>query len=271
MNGRRQSVYFETIANDNIASNLEGTPLDELILFDSNRFEGMILNENSIPNISTSIYEKLTNHKQLPLKIQNSELAVYIYSLCKVDDFVFLNVWEIITYPFNQERWNWENQYRRVPYSCCKQNYQAKNSLPFDPQEVLSVPSEILEKNCAYNNSYIECETHVFSHLFNFTGQDCAWFEKDAFGLRVEPDFRVASGGKKVLFRYNKSPVSIPINCVNFYDSIVFDNTTEPVMEHNFQNFLSDALFTCFSYQREIKNGDIRLEEQRLVCVTISF
>jgi hypothetical protein len=253
----------------NISPTLQGTPLDELILFDSNRFDGMILNENSVSKISKYIYDKLINFKEKKIKIQNSELAVYLYSLCKVDDFVFLNVWEIITSPFNQERSSWEKQYEQDPYSCCQENYLAKHKLTLNDQDSNSISTQILEKNCIYNKSYIECVTQVFSHLFNFTGEDCEWFDKDEINLVFNPIFQVTPYGKDVLFRYNKWPVLKPIKCIDLYDSIIFDTTNEPTIEHNFQNFLSDALFTCFSYQTQIKNGDIPLEEQRLVCLTI--
>lgn len=254
----------------NISRSLAGKPLSDFISLDPNQFDGELLNENTIPEITKQIYASLINKKAQKFQIDNSPFSLYLYTLCKIDNVIILTVWRFGTRPITQERIEWEKEYKIKPTSCCQQLYCKENNLSLE--RVTSFSNEFFEKFCHYKKSYIDCDGRFFLHFFNYKNETaCDFVENSNFNFIMTTDFTVNSYGRRVFFQYDKKLSPKLLRCTSLDDSIVFDNTVSPPTEHNFQNFLSDALFTCFVYQKRFRNitQSILTQEQRLICISL--
>lgn len=249
-----------------------GTPLHDLISFDTNQFDGIVLDENSITKITDHIYNKLINIKNKKLSIKKSRIVLYLYTLCKIEDIVLFNVSLIVTKHSDISRNDFEKTYGREPYSCCKQNYILDNNIEWPRELTLSVTKEVLEQTCHYKKGFVDCDFRLVSHFFNQENQKaCKAFKKSNFNAFINSNFTMSWVAHPIIFRYAKAEYLSAIKCTSLYDSIAFDNTSDPPVEHNLQNFLEDSLFTCFSTQQNICNvmTNVRTQEQRLLYASI--
>ena len=64
-----------------------GYPLTEFIGFDSNRFDGELLDENSLDEITKTVYNKLLREPNL--RIKNSGIYLVLYTLCKIENVIY--------------------------------------------------------------------------------------------------------------------------------------------------------------------------------------
>lgn len=107
-----------------------GQPLDDLISLNSNEMNGLVFTEDKIPGLTQTISTRVLSLKNTKVEIKNSEIVLFLYTLCKVGDSVLFLVWQIKTQISNQSRTSWEEKYGCRPGTCC-----AKNSILTSLQE----------------------------------------------------------------------------------------------------------------------------------------
>lgn len=269
--------FFRNKKNDTFLNNdhdlefsMSGKSLTDLISLNSNDFDGIELDEFVIDDITQVCYEELLTHK---ISIKNSNVFLFIYTLCKLDDVVLFLVWRISTEVFEQDRSTWEEYYGLVPGECCKKTYfsnlqKKQNSVLLQDKE-----SEFLfEKNCQFKKPYIKCLPLAFSTFFNQENPIALKrFKESWFNIPVTGNFILNGFPDEALFCYDGTEKINSLLCTSLYDSILLDTTGEKTIEHNLKNFLSDSLLSCFNYQETIDSriNPFRFREQRLLCLSL--
>lgn len=96
-------------------------------------------------------------------------------------------------------------------------------------------------------------------------------FNESWFNFPVDGIFRLNAFPDQVLFCYGGAETRDWFLCTSVYDSIVFDNTGENIIQHNLKNFLSDSLLTCLNYQQSIDSriNPFQSREQRLLFLSL--
>lgn len=91
-----------------------------MISFDTNKFDGLLLHENSIPTITKYIYDNLINTKNRNLSIKKSRISFYFYTFYKIEDVVLFYMCLISMNLCRISRDDFDKKYGREPYSCWK-------------------------------------------------------------------------------------------------------------------------------------------------------
>ena len=267
--------------NKDLYSEYIGYPLDELICLPSNEMNGALFFKERIPAITKAIYKKFLSRNDAKFCIKNSEIILFVYTLTKIDEVILFFVWQIRTQISTETRSSWEERCGLGRGDCCRKNYiswvkQLPLNQTFDSCLVILQRQpgwleSFIEKNCQYKKQHVNCLPFVFSHFFNCENKQAREKYKMLFnGLSIASDFTFNSDPDQVSFCYGGVERRDEPLCISLYDSICLDTTQENSVEHNFQNFLSDSLTTCFNYQENrVDSFSGKPKEHRLLYLTV--
>lgn len=262
-----------------------GTPLDEMICNDLSESDGFILNPYSIPYLVDTISRRFKWVRNPNISIKNSRVVLFVYTFSKLDDIVLFHVWQITTTISHETRETWEEKFNLTKGACCRENYSSmlkqRNILGDDKSKNIELDNDILvnkklwmEKNCKYKTPYIKCTPYVLSYFFNRKNKDAVkCFQEAWFNIPITREPIVGGFPEEAIFCYGGFEKQKNLKCTCLYDSIVFEKTSDHEIEHNFKDFLSDSLATCYNYQVQIWNRNPRISientEQRLLYVSM--
>ena len=267
--------------DDDLNTKYCGQPLNELISIPNTDFPGIRLEKDNIPVITEDVYQKILQKQNDLCVLKNSEIILFLYTLCKLDDIVLFNVLAISTEICYESRETWEEFYNIGSNACCKYHYSliSKNSTKINAGflgescRLNTVDLDLLiEKKCIFKKPYIKVNSFVFSHFFNTNDQEIVETINDYFfNIPVCKNFTLSNIPHPIKFCYGGVENVSSLTCDLLYDEISFQNTSIQTCEHNFKNFISDSLHTSFYYQKNIDNfpfGFLK-KDQRLLYLSI--
>lgn len=259
-----------------------GEDLDSLISLnwdemDGMVLDGMVLDKNTIPVITKKIYESISSIKDENLKIKENQVNLIVYTLCQIEEMLLFLVWDICPYVVVQSKNAWENRYSLPSNECCKKNYLGllvENKDAGLARDVIELQTEslnsLIQKNCKYKESHLECQAIVNSHLVNLRNRKALeTFFTNPFNTRIDSDFVFGMLPSRAFFFYGGVENRLDLSCSFFYDSIVYENRGNQIQEHNFQNFVSDSLYTCLHVQNDIGQPNFKTKENRLLYMSV--
>lgn len=193
--------------------------------------------------------------------------------MSRLDEILLFHIWELTTQIYLQTRDGWEGEYSLGFHGCCEKTLisSEKNQQKLDESGDNVDLFFLIKENCKYKSSCIHSFTLVHSHFLNHKNLKAKKiFEKSLFNAPIRGDSLISTTIRPVSFCYNKRE-GRSLTCQDFYDSIILDTIGEKVLEHNFQKFISDSLFTCLNYQENIDSliAPFSTKEHRLLYVSV--
>lgn len=237
---------------------------------------GLRFSTEKIPALTTYIYQGLTSFINDEVCIKNNKILLFVYTLCKVEDMILFVVFPIYTTFSVQDRTEGEKSYGIAPGACCLKNYSLKNSLDIDlnDQEKYNTLKLKSEQNCQYKNDHIECNAFALYHVLNVENKKVTEkFSNYFFVFPVSANFTYSPLPTPVHFCYCGAQQPSSLTCTMFYNSLVLEKRGDILVEHNFKNFLSDALRTCYRDLETLVSCSRlgKIEEHRLLHVSVIF
>ena len=263
------------IGREDLSFEYYGKPLKEFICFDFTQMNGLSLNEKVVSILGRIVYSAFRDpeEERAKFRIQENNVCLVVYTQCQIDDVVLFFVWHFQTQVVTESRDAWEARYGLVPGACCLKNSSTLSSL--DSRQELKVNSDRLadveNKQCQFKNQYVACYPTVFPHFVNPENPKAVEFLKN-YPLNIPVNMGLTFGPLKDTpdFCYGSEKPGL---CTSLYDSILFDNTSFVVKNHNMEKLFLDAITTCFIYQNAIKpvNGDVPNIQHSLIGVSVYF
>lgn len=247
-----------------------GNPIEDFFYLNTDELSGVFLDISGIETLTKIIFLSLLSNKD-KLKIRNSKVYLHIYTMSRLDDILLFHLWQITTQVEHQSREDWELEYSLGSRSCCKKTFfsdEKNQQKSIDTSQL----SSLIKENCKYKSPYINIFTNVYSHFLNQKNLKAKKiFKNTVFNAPIRGDSLVSNTLRPVPFCYNKRE-GRSLTCQDLYDSIVLDTTGGKIIEHNFEKFISDSLFTCLNYQEKIDSlytPFFSSKEHRLLYVSV--